>query len=276
MTTNCARGDSSCNRVLHSITLLAAFFALGFRVEVKLFVANLLRSVFLLLILFVFYRMWTIASLGSYQPHQLVWYLTLTELITLSAPIIRDDIEREISDGSCAVTLQKPVHYAAMKIAEGSGRACGKLPILLGVGGGAALCFTGAVPEVLKSPLGIVVTGMLVTAATIVSTIYLCAIGLAAAFMRDTAPVAWVWQKLGFVFGGLMVPLVLYPEWMQQLAKLTPFYYLLFGVGRVVLDDTLASAAATAAGIAAWGVVGVCLVLLLQRKIESDIIGEGG
>lgn len=259
-----------------SLRLMTAFFLLGFRAEMALFVATLLRSVFLLLILYVFYRMWTVASLGSYQPHQLVWYLALTELVTLSAPIVRDDIEREIGDGSYAVMLQKPVNYGAIKIAEGSGRACGKLPILLAVGGGAAMIFTGKIPVVLQTPLGIVTVASLTLAATIVSTIYLCAIGLSAGFIRDTAPISWVWQKLGFVFGGLMVPLVLYPEWMQQLAKLTPFYYLLFGVGRIVLDENLELAVATAAGIAVWGSLGAALVMLLQRKIENDTIGEGG
>lgn len=261
---------------VRSLALMGSFFILGFRAETKLFVATLLRSVFLLLILYVFYRMWTIASLGTYKPYQLVWYLTLTELVTLSAPIIRNDIEREMSDGSYAVMLQKPLNYGAMKIAEGAGRACGKLPILLAAGGSAALVFTGAIPEVLKNPFGIAVTAGLTVAATVVSTMYLCAIGLSAAFIRDTAPLSWVWQKLGFVLGGLMVPLVLYPEWMQQLAQLTPFYYLLFGVGRVVLDENLHSTVSTAIGIVAWGIIGVLLVFLLQRKIENDIIGEGG
>lgn len=269
--------DSSVSRSsLRSFSLIVSFFLMGFRAEIKLFIASLLQGLFLLLILYVFYRMWRIASLGSYQPYQLVWYLTLTELVTLSAPRIRSDIEQEMSDGSYAVMLQKPLNYGAIKIAEGAGRACGKLPILLAVGGGAAIAFTGAIPEVLQQPLGIVVVGVLTIAATVVSAIYLCAIGLLAAFIRDTGPIWWVWQKLGFIFGGLMVPLVLYPEWMQQFAKLTPFYYLLFGVGRFVLDESLNSAPAMATGIAAWGMLGVLCVLLLQRKIENDIIGEGG
>ena len=261
---------------LCSFWIFCTFFYLGFRAEAKNFIATLVRSVFLLLILYVFYRMWTIASVSTYKPYQLVWYLTLTELVAISAPIIRNDIEREVNDGSYALILQKPLNYGSMKIAEGAGRACVNLSILLAVGGGAAAVFTGAVPEVFQNPVGILVAAGLTIGATVVSTIYLCAIGLSAAFIRDTGPLWWVWQKSGFVLGGLMVPLVLYPEWMQQLAKITPFYYIFFGVGRIVLDESLASVASTSIGIATWGLIGALLVNILQRRIENDIIAEGG
>ena len=45
---------------------------------------------------------------------------------------------------------------------------------------------------------------------------------LLAFWLQDVAPVYWVWQKLMFVLGGLMLPLELYPAFIQRAAAFTP------------------------------------------------------
>jgi ABC-type uncharacterized transport system permease subunit len=49
------------------------------------------------------------------------------------------------------------------------------------------------------------------------------AIGLLDVWGQYARPVYWIWQKSLFVLGGLMLPLSLYPSWMQKLAAVTPF-----------------------------------------------------
>src|SRR5262245_37319895 len=48
-------------------------------------------------------------------------------------------------------------------------------------------------------------------------------IGLLAFWLEDVSPVYWVWQKLLFMLGGLMLPLELYPHVVQRAALFTPF-----------------------------------------------------
>jgi ABC-type uncharacterized transport system permease subunit len=60
-------------------------------------------------------------------------------------------------------------------------------------------------------------------------------IGLLAFWLQDVSPVYWVWQKLMFVLGGLMLPLDLYPSVVQRAAEFTPFPVLLAGPASFVV-----------------------------------------
>ena len=68
--------------------------------------------------------------------------------------------------------------------------------------------------------------------AGVVSVFFHAAIGCAAFWLQDASPVYWIWQKFNFVLGGLILPLSLYPEWLQKVAYLSPFSALLNGTGR--------------------------------------------
>jgi ABC-type uncharacterized transport system permease subunit len=85
-----------------------------------------------------------------------------------------------------------------------------------------------------------------------------------------------VWDKGVWLLGGLMVPIVLYPPWIQQTAPWTPFYYLLFGVAQIALKGVTVVCIHTGIALCLWGGAGMILVALLQGKIKGDIIGEGG
>jgi ABC-2 type transport system permease protein len=61
-------------------------------------------------------------------------------------------------------------------------------------------------------------------------------IGPLAFWLDDVSPVFWVWQNMLFVFGGLMLPIGIYPEVMQRIAALTPFPVILAGPASFVLD----------------------------------------
>ena len=57
-----------------------SLFLLGFRSEIRLFVSIVMRSSFLLLLLFVFSRLWQIVSPGGLSMPQLLWYLLIVVL----------------------------------------------------------------------------------------------------------------------------------------------------------------------------------------------------
>jgi ABC-2 type transport system permease protein len=65
------------------------------------------------------------------------------------------------------------------------------------------------------APFGIVASALV--------TAWYLGIGLLAFWLHDVAPVYWVWQKLMFVLGGLLLPLELYPAFIQRVAAFTPF-----------------------------------------------------
>jgi ABC-2 type transport system permease protein len=100
--------------------------------------------------------------------------------------------------------------------------------------------------------------------------------GLLAFWVHDVSPIFWVWQKVLFTLGGLMMPLALYPEWMQRLASATPFPSLLAGPAGFVLDGGAADAPALASTLACWSVVVVSGAQLLFWKAIRTLQVNGG
>jgi ABC-2 type transport system permease protein len=193
------------------------------------------RVAFFAVILGVFSSLWRAAAeaglpMGA-DPKQLLWYLAITEWITLSTPPIHVDIQETIRRGDVIYRLGRPASFVLGEVAAGLGLLAVRLPVLGLAAVGCAAWFSGWVPPLsafaLVVPFGI--------AAAVLLTALHVWIGLLAFWVQDVSPVYWLWQKLLFVLGGLMLPLHLYPALVQRLAALTPFSVLLAAPASFVL-----------------------------------------
>jgi ABC-2 type transport system permease protein len=92
-------------------------------------------------------------------------------------------------------------------------------------------------------------------AATVV-TLFHVGIGVAAFWLGDVAPAYWIWQKLLFVLGGLLLPLQFYPALFVRVARLTPFPALLAGPASFATREPLMPAATLVVTLAFWALVG--------------------
>jgi ABC-2 type transport system permease protein len=134
------------------------------------------------------------------------------------------------------------------------------------------LAFTGWMPP-LRVFAMVVPFGMV--AAALLTALYL-GIGLVAFWLQDISPVFWVWQKLMFVLGGLMLPLALYPTFLQRLATLTPFPTLLAWPASFVLGPGTITAAALSGQLLIWScVTGVALHAMFRRAVKELTINGG-
>jgi ABC-2 type transport system permease protein len=102
-------------------------------------------------------------------------------------------------------------------------------------------------------------------------------IGLLAFWLQDVAPVYWVWQKLMFVLGGLMLPLELYPALVQRAALFTPFPSLLASPASFVLGTShLVTPGALAATLVLWsGAIAAALSVVLRLAMSKVTINGG-
>ena len=213
------------------------------------------RVVFLGVILFVFSRIWGLlgargALAGSAQ-HDLVWYLAVTEWCVLSLPPVFLAIEADVRSGDVACRLVRPISYVGAQLAE----ALGETGLRLAVLGPAAALFAFAIAGGPPSdPRGLALAVPLGLLANALAALSLVAIGLSAFWIVDTSPVFWIWQKLLFVLGGLLLPLDLYPEWLRAAARLSPFPAMVFGPGRHALGFAPREALVTAlaGALLAW------------------------
>jgi len=234
------------------------------------------RVVFFAVILGVFASLWhAVAEAGmpiAADPKALVWYLAITEWIVLSAPPIHIDIQEAIRRGDIVCLLGRPVSYVGAAFAGGIGLLLVRAPLLGATAGMCAFVFTGWTPPP-GALLYIVPFGL--AAAALLTALYLW-IGLLAFWLEDVAPVYWVWQKLLFVLGGLMMPIELYPDLIRRLAPFTPFPSVLAGPASFVLHRSSAEAVVHALALSIWACMTAVAVCLLFRRATSALAVNGG
>lgn len=234
------------------------------------------RMAFFAVILGVFSSLWrAVAEAGmpvTADPQSLVWYLAATEWILLSAPPIHVEIQEAIRRGDVVYRLGHPVSYVVAEFANGLGLLAVRAPFLGLTAFVCAFAFTGSTPP-LNALLIVVPFGL--AASALITALYL-GIGLLAFWLQDVAPVYWVWQKLMFVLGGLMLPLALYPAFIQRAAAFTPFPSMLAAPASFVLGTSLVTPAALAGSLLFWsGATALTVAWMFLRAVSTVTINGG-
>jgi ABC-2 type transport system permease protein len=234
------------------------------------------RMAFFAVILGVFSSLWrAVAEAGmpvAADPKSLVWYLAVTEWILLSAPPIHLDVQDAIRRGDVVYRLGHPASYVLAEFASALGLLAVRAPFL---GLTAFLCaftFTRWTPP-LTALLVVVPFGF--AASALMTALYLW-IGLLAFWLQEVSPVFWLWQKLMFVLGGLMLPLELYPAFVQRAAAFTPFPTMLAGPASFVLGNGFATPGALAWRLVAWSGVAALVSSAIFRRAASALTVNGG
>jgi ABC-2 type transport system permease protein len=234
------------------------------------------RMAFFAVILGVFSSLWRAAAEAGLpvtaNPKSLVWYLAATEWILLSVPPIHLEIQEAIRRGDVVYRLGHPVSYVVAEFASGLGLLAVRSPFLGLTAFLSAFAFTGWTPP-LSALLIVVPFGL---AASALVTALDLGIGLLAFWLQDVAPVYWVWQKLMFVLGGLLLPLEFYPAFVQRAAALTPFPSLLAAPASFMLGTPLVSAGALAGALVLWSAVTALTVSWMFRRAVSTVTINGG
>jgi len=234
------------------------------------------RVVFFAVVLGVFSSLWrAVAEAGmpiAAAPKDLVWYLAVTEWILLSAPLVHLEIQETIRRGDVVYRLGRPVSYVLAEFAAGLGLLAIRAPVLGVTAFGCAFAFTGSIPPwsafAVAVPFGL--------AASALMTALNLWIGLLAFWLQDVTPVYWVWQKLMFVLGGLMLPLDLYPSFVQRAAAFTPFPVMLAGPASFVARTGHVAPALLARDLVIWSGVTALAVSWLFRRATAALTINGG
>jgi ABC-2 type transport system permease protein len=234
-------------------------------------------AAFLAVILFIFHRLWTVVAgeggqAGGYTVSQLVTYLLVTEIVTMSPGQAHARIGEDVRSGAFTVALLRPLSYAQWEMARAAGEAAARAVALLGTGL-LVLAAMGALPAL--DPRGVALgLGLLVPAAILVELSARVGVGLLAFWVEDSTPFYWIWQKLSFVLGGLFLPLELYPGWLRSVAECLPFRALLHGPARTVVAFEPTQARGDVLALALWaGVFATALAgveALGRRRVQAN------
>jgi ABC-2 type transport system permease protein len=252
-----------------------AFARLGFR-EARAEPGELLgRVAFFAMILGVFSAVWrgvAESSPGTRDPREMLWYIALTEWVIMSAPMIQFQMAEDIRRGDVAYQIVRPASWIGSRLAHGVGTMALRAPVMLVIACSGAWMFAGRPghPERLLIAVGFGIV------ATAVMTVFHIAIGITAFWMGDIMPVYWIWQKLLFVIGGMLLPLQFYPDLFVRLAMLTPFPAFLAGPASFMTQAPLMSVARLLGGLGGWCVAGLVVTHWLFGRAVRSLQVNGG
>lgn len=187
----------------------------------------LFRGVFFVIILFIFRQIWAAVDPASrgMTVHGLIWYLVITETFMLSFPDVHKKVDQDIKSGAIAMLLVKPFHYPGWLYMLYLGELIPRMAINGILGFVAAILFTG---EMLIKPQA--VPSLIVIALLAVTIHFLVALllSLLSFWFEETEPFFWVYHKILFTLGGLLIPIHFFPQYLQNIAESLPFSVILY------------------------------------------------
>lgn len=234
-------------------------------------------SIFLITCLIIFAHLWKVAAakIGviDLKPDQLLWYIAFNEWVLISLPDVQEDIEEDLRSGRLAYLLPRPISYLWAIFVEGLGVLSARLMVL----GLVTFIFTwiraGDIPFSLGAFSITIAIGLL---AGCIGVIFKMLVGVSAFWVQQVEPFHWIWEKLLFTLGGLMLPLVVYPQWLQQVARFTPFPAILGDRSALALDFTWSNVLNITSVLLLWGILGISFLVILYRRGLRIVNIEGG
>ena len=239
--------------------------------------AFLTRCAFMVLILFVMHSLWR-AILGErpqlgFTAVQIIWYLTVTELVELSRGDAINEIETGVKDGSISYQFLRPYAFPAFVVARSLGQNAIKLVPLAVTGVAVSLLLAGPLPGLGRSWLpGLIV----IAAAAVLNTLWQLLTGLLAFWFEQVAPFRWILQKVMFVAGGMFFPLELLPPGLAQVARYLPFAYQAYYPAQVVVDYSPTTFATALIGAGIYSVILAAVAAILFSRGRRKVHAHGG
>jgi ABC-2 type transport system permease protein len=236
------------------------------------------RVMFYLLILVVLGALWDKVAAEQVTPLSallppggLAVYLGVTEWVTLSVVAIERRLEDDIRDGGLEPYLLRPKSYLLQRVAPAIGETAVRLAVL-GAAGLAVLALSGRAWPAPGAWLALLLLGSL---GCVLGTLLYLLVGLAAFWMRRIQPATLIMQKLDFLLGGLVAPISLYPDWLFEFARATPFGAHLYWVGVQALTPSMGLFWTGAGWQLLWITVLAALCALVWRAGLRRALKEG-
>jgi ABC-2 type transport system permease protein len=236
------------------------------------------RTLFLAVILYIFLQLWRVtysemraSSLGGLTLAQMLWYLAMTEAITLSGPRVAQEVDQDVRTGALAVQLIRPLAYPLARLWTTLGERLVRFGLNAVVGAVLALLLVGPIAF---TPAGLLMFALTLPLAFALDFLGNFLIGLAAFWIEDTSGLTLIYSRVTMILGGMLIPLELFPERLQPILRALPFAGIVYGPARMFVHPEpafladLALRQGIAIGVFALAVAVVYRMAL--RRIHSN------
>ncbi|MUT66557.1 ABC-2 family transporter protein [Paenibacillus sp. NEAU-GSW1] len=240
----------------------------------------LIRSLFLFLILYIFLQLWqaTFHGEGSgsfisgYNLKQIMWYLVITESMTLACPSLCSKIEEEVKNGDVGYRLVRPIHFIAFHYVEYMGETVVRFSVNIVLGGLLGLLMLGP-PDLSFGYLWLPLAALFGFTVNFLMNMMLA---LCAFWVEETKGIEFVYNKILFTIGGMLMPLELFPQALQAVAHWLPFQAILYIPAKIAVAFDASQLAAMFAVQTLWIIVIGAVVAWIYRKGVTKLNVNGG
>jgi len=231
------------------------------------------RLLFYVVILVVFAALWRVAAaaaggrIAGYSGAALLWYVTVAEAAVIATkPRLIEDIGVDIGTGAVAAELLRPVSVLWLRLASELGETVVRLAMALPIGTAFTWIAAGA-PAAGAAALLALPAALLAVAANLTAQ---HAFAGAAFWLSDAKATWYLYQKLVFLLGGMLLPLQLFPAWLERAAWVLPFWTMAYAPARLAagLPPQPWLLAAQAAWLVALAAAAAVVFAAGERRLE--------
>jgi ABC-2 type transport system permease protein len=237
------------------------------------------RSLMIIPFMWIFAQLWKVTFAAAGTPAingltlpETLWYLAMAETIELSRPRLSNAIADAVKDGSIAYVLNKPYDFLLYQFSTAMGETVFR-GVMTGLFGASVIWLLIGPPP---HPAGLLFAIPAILGAWVLNFCVSVIIGLAAFVTEDTSAFQWIFQKVAFVLGGLLIPLDFYPAWLQSIALALPFSAMLYGPARLFASPTPQLLVNTLVMQLIWIVSLGLLTTLAYRRGVAELTINGG
>jgi ABC-2 type transport system permease protein len=191
---------------------------------------------FYLLVVAVLSGVWRVAAhagggeVAGYSAVALTWYIATSEAATVGMDLrMVEDVGNDIGSGAVAVELLRPASVLAVRVASVLGRSLPRTAAIALVGAALAAFVGGAPPR----PAALLLAIPSLVLAVACSVVAQHAFAGAAFWLRNAGSTWFLYQKLVFVLGGMLIPLEVLPGWLQAITSVLPFRAMAYAPARI-------------------------------------------
>ncbi len=238
------------------------------------------RTVFLAVILFVFLQLWTVTyaetgaeRLGGLTLAEMLWYLAMTECMALSTGRIAWEVDQDVRTGALAVQLIRPLSYPLYRLSVSLGERAVRYAMSAVVAALVALTLVG--------PVGVSATGLVqfvaaLPLAFVLDFLAYLLIGLCAFWLEDTTGLTLIYSRVTMILGGMLLPLELFPDGLQAVARSLPFALVMYGPARLFVRPDAGFLAELLMKQVVFVLVLTGAILIVHRTAMRRLFANGG
>jgi ABC-2 type transport system permease protein len=161
-----------------------------------------------------------------------IWTLALVHSFYLSPrPAVSTLVGTEVKAGTLAYSINKPYSYILFHYFTVLGKASLNLFMNVLATTLTAFLLVGPIHISLKA---ILAGTILLFFGLTMDFLFMFSIGLSSFWLEDPKPFTWIYLRMQLIFGGLIIPLSLFPNGLRKVIELLPFSQNFYGAAHMI------------------------------------------